>query len=378
MNQINQTSQSSESNSNYRQTADLINRPAKRIKKSSSKPATVIPPISHHPSSNLPPLPSSSVFKKRPFDLISAEQGDDESMDHNNSNDEDFPMIRCGWNDCGQGFWILEDLLDHLVGENGHVPPDPNAPRGQKCPCEWIGCPKYGKPQGSRMALMVHLRSHTGEKPFSCHRPECDKTFSRTDALAKHVRVSHGESLPPLRTPNNFKSNPSGSNKRIKAENDSEQEEELAAAEEISLEPIKKAEPDLLDIINPAGKLFDDAIDEDLRTGEERKEIQELSLKFPSIDQTYLEYVLMKAKIKFVLGERELLKAELQILETKEESVRRQKDSFLDEIMKRQLGLESAPLWRSTIDQVDQTQPIPTNMTRLVKVESPLPNQISN
>lgn len=33
--------------------------------------------------------------------------------------EEDFPMIRCGWNNCGQGFWILEDLLDHLVGEKG-------------------------------------------------------------------------------------------------------------------------------------------------------------------------------------------------------------------------------------------------------------------
>lgn len=81
--------------------------------------------------------------------------------------------------------------------------------------CQWTGCPRIGKNQNGKLALVGHLRSHTGEKPFDCPKPgaphllppshpqallltpdyppECDKSFSRSDALQKHVRVQHPE-----------------------------------------------------------------------------------------------------------------------------------------------------------------------------------------
>lgn len=344
--------------------------------------------------------PSNAHSRKRTYDSISNPYPDEELIDHLHPNpttsnhhhhlhpqpnhhaqlpsslpptEEDFPMIRCGWNDCRQGFWILEELIDHLVGQNGHVPPDPNAPRGQKCPCEWTGCPKQGKPQGSRMALLVHLRSHTGEKPFSCHKPECDKTFSRTDALAKHVRVSHGEILPSLRSStlstsksSSLSNQPcqSGNKKMlVKAENDSEPDEDSNEA----LNPIELSmivpnstttkpdseELDLLDLINDSGKCFDDSIDSDLRTEDERRSLEQLKFRYPSAEADFLELVVLKAKFKFALGEREILKSELNLLKLKEEKVRKQKDAYLDEIMKHKIGEESYSLWRTTIDETE-------------------------
>lgn len=78
------------------------------------------------------------------------------------------------------------------------APPVPK--RGAGAPalsyiCDWAGCPRRGKQQGSKFALVAHLRSHTGEKPFICPRAECDKSFTRTDALQKHMRVQHGDKI---------------------------------------------------------------------------------------------------------------------------------------------------------------------------------------
>ncbi|KAG6880173.1 hypothetical protein C0992_004625 [Termitomyces sp. T32_za158] len=110
--------------------------------------------------------------------------GSPRNLDTIQLEDVESDSVTCLWGDCGQVFTHLPTLIFHIHDEHIGV-------HKSNYSCEWTTCARRGLTQTSRFALISHIRSHTGEKPFNCTLPECDKSFTRSDALAKHLRLQH-------------------------------------------------------------------------------------------------------------------------------------------------------------------------------------------
>ncbi|BCR86866.1 C2H2-type zinc finger protein [Aspergillus chevalieri] len=116
-----------------------------------------------------------------------------------NSQEEDYSgqgsdqVTVCRWEGCDAGdLGNMDDLVGHI--HNEHI-----GSRQKKYSCEWADCNRKGQTHASGYALRAHMRSHTREKPFYCSLPECDRSFTRSDALTKHMRTVHeAEALRPL------------------------------------------------------------------------------------------------------------------------------------------------------------------------------------
>lgn len=93
--------------------------------------------------------------------------------------------IRCRWTMCGQWFPHLDLLAAHVT----HV--HAVAGRAGLFYCGWEGCSRGDRGFNARYKMLVHVRTHTNEKPHHCF--QCDKSFSRAENLKIHARSHTGE-----------------------------------------------------------------------------------------------------------------------------------------------------------------------------------------
>ncbi|KAK4116270.1 hypothetical protein N656DRAFT_234776 [Canariomyces notabilis] len=153
--------------------------PAKRQKTipRSTTPSAVV----NEPDADPDPLEDMS-------DVSSDTDGDVPSSPLNARQDEDDfqeQITVCEWEGCkAADMGNMDKLVEHI--HNDHI-----ESRQKRYTCEWVSCARKGIPHASGYALKAHMRSHTREKPFYCYLPECDRAFTRSDALAKHMRTVH-------------------------------------------------------------------------------------------------------------------------------------------------------------------------------------------
>ncbi|XP_015601813.1 zinc finger protein 76 [Cephus cinctus] len=94
-------------------------------------------------------------------------------------------QLKCRWTNCGRWFTSLEQLAGHVA--RLHAAP---GPRGLFY-CGWEGCARGERGFNARYKMLVHVRTHTNEKPHHCF--QCDKSFSRAENLKIHARSHTGE-----------------------------------------------------------------------------------------------------------------------------------------------------------------------------------------
>ncbi|XP_063975635.1 zinc finger protein ZIC 3-like [Diachasmimorpha longicaudata] len=94
-------------------------------------------------------------------------------------------QLKCRWLNCGKWFTSMEQLSDHVARLHAA------AGRDKLFYCGWEGCSRGDRGFNARYKMLVHVRTHTNEKPHHCL--ECDKSFSRAENLKIHARSHTGE-----------------------------------------------------------------------------------------------------------------------------------------------------------------------------------------
>lgn len=94
----------------------------------------------------------------------------------------------CRWvtdgKECGVHFKCTQSLNQHVIDD--HI-----GSRKTEYVCNWAGCERHGRPFAQRQKIHRHLITHTKNKPYVCS--VCGNAFSEALVLKQHFRVHSGE-----------------------------------------------------------------------------------------------------------------------------------------------------------------------------------------
>ncbi|KAJ2778021.1 hypothetical protein H4R18_004842 [Coemansia javaensis] len=77
-----------------------------------------------------------------------------------------------------------------IVDQIAHDASEDNGGRRRRFVCTVAGC---GKVFYQRAHLNIHIRSHTGYKPYACQHPGCGKSFPQLGNMRTHERTHTGD-----------------------------------------------------------------------------------------------------------------------------------------------------------------------------------------
>ena len=88
--------------------------------------------------------------------------------------------VACTAHNCRKTFRNQNSLAKHL--EADHSDSENNSLVGYRCK-------KCKKVLGTKLCLKEHLYTHTGQKPYKCNEPGCEKIFRQSSQLSYHKKV---------------------------------------------------------------------------------------------------------------------------------------------------------------------------------------------